>query len=64
MFLFLLVSFLITLPVPPINPVNKAPSVPNLALFNKSVRGSSDSLSISVGPPKIVTGKQKHYRLK
>ena len=51
MFLFLFVNFLITLPVPAITPVNNAPSVPNLTLFNKSVNGSSVSLSISVGPP-------------
>ena len=31
--------------------MNSAPSVPNLTLFNKSVNGSSGSLSISVGPP-------------
>ena len=51
MFLFRSVSLLITLPVPAITPVNNAPSVPNLTLFNKSVNGSSVSLSTSVGPP-------------
>ena len=39
-------------PIPPITPVNKAPSVPNLTLFNKSLTASSPSpLSILVGPP-------------
>ena len=33
-------------------PVNNAPSVPNLTLFNNSLVGSSSvDLSISVGPP-------------
>ena len=50
-FLFLSVNFFITVPVPPIIPVNKAPSVPNLTLFNISVTALSSSLSIPVGPP-------------
>ena len=50
--LFLSVSFLTTLPAPPIIPVNNAPSVPNLTLFNSSLVGSSSvDLSIAVGPP-------------
>ena len=50
--LFLLANFLITLPVPPRIPVNNAPSVPNLTLFNISVAASGSALlSISVGPP-------------
>jgi len=42
-----------TLPAPPIIPVNNAPSVPNLTLFNNSLVGSSsvDDLSIAVGTP-------------
>ena len=39
-------------PIPPMTPVNKAPSVPNLTRFNKSLTASSPSpLVISVGPP-------------
>ena len=50
---FLFLNFLIVAPVPPIKPVNIAPSVPNLILFNKSLTASLPSvLSISVGPPK------------
>ena len=50
--LFLCVSFFTTLPAPPIRPVNNAPSVPNLTLFNNSLPGSSSvDLSIFVGPP-------------
>ena len=40
------------MPVPPITPVNNAPSKPNLTLFNNSLVGSSSvDLSIFVGPP-------------
>jgi len=51
--LFLFVIFLITLPVPLRIPVNNAPSVPNLILFNISLvaSGSVSLLSILVGPP-------------
>ena len=50
--LFRSVNLLTNLPVPPISPVNNAPSVPNLILFNSSLVGSSSvDLSIFVGPP-------------
>jgi hypothetical protein len=53
--LAVLLSFLIAAPALPITPVNKAPSAPNLTLFNISLTGSyvcpSKSLSNSVGPP-------------
>ena len=50
--LFLFVSFLTSVPVPPITPVNNAPSKPNLTLFNNSlVASSSVDLSTAVGPP-------------
>ena len=51
--LFLFVSFLTSVPVPPITPVNSAPSKPNLTLFNSYlVASSSVDLSTAVGPPK------------
>ncbi len=52
-FLFLLVILPITLPTPPRTPVNIAPSVPNLTLFNISLVASGDVslLFIAVGPP-------------
>ena len=52
-FLFLLVILPISLPVPPRIPVNNAPSVPNLILFNISLEASGlvSLLSILVGPP-------------
>ena len=51
-FLFLSVNFFITVPAPLIAPVNNAPSVPNLTLFNISLTAlSSSSLLILVGPP-------------
>ena len=51
--LFLFVIFLITVPAPLRIPVNNAPSVPNLILFNISLvaSGSVSLLSILVGPP-------------
>ena len=42
------------LPIPPIKPVNKAPSVPNLILLTNLLAGSkspSSSLCSRVGPP-------------
>ena len=39
-FLFLLVSLPIVFPTPPRTPVNSAPSVPNLTLFNISLAAS------------------------
>ena len=51
-FLPLFAIAFIVVPIPPIKPVNKAPSVPNLTLFTKSlVTLSSLLLSNSVGPP-------------
>ena len=52
----LVATFLIKAPVPPITPVRRAPSVPNLILFNISLTAcsfppSSDSVSRAVGPP-------------
>ena len=52
----LVANRLIRLPVPPITPVSKAPSVPNLILFNTSRVAWSlppveDSRSSAVGPP-------------
>jgi hypothetical protein len=38
--LVVFLNFLTTAPTPPRAPVNKAPSVPNLILFNISLAGS------------------------
>ena len=55
-FLFLCATFLIPAPTPPRIPVNNAPSVPNLTLFNSSLPGSfSSSCKLNASEPAAST---------